>query len=1393
MSTSNDPGQAFRFGPGGFTSQTFSGAQNSNNRISNTEATVFWSIDVPAGSKALSLPYGDEVLSNEAEKEVILPKGTTLRVKAIRRVAQEGTDNAYNYYIDAEVVPVVAEQKQEVVDAPTVKQFDDLSNYKRISGPLGSNDGGVYENEGGVKIYVKEPRSELHGENEVLASKLYERLGIETVEIQHGRLANGTEVTYSYWINAESDLRERLDDPVYLEKLQEGFAVDAWIANWDVAGSAYDNIVSDANSNPVRVDPGGALLFRARGEPKGGAFNDSANEIDTLADGTNPQSAEVFGSMTEEQKKKAAARLKWITPKEIEELVGSQISDPNVAESLAQTLIARRQNILERFGLDKEEEGGWISVDGVETIGDSPLFDDGRLTDTEFEASDLGDLTPIPTDFSQTPDDQIDALLGYTREDYDSINSILRGESLHPKQQQRFNELSKLIERIDKTFESQAPIEYGKTVFRGLIFYNPELATLFENLRPGDEYVEPAYLSTSTNPLSARGFSMMRDENPSAANASNHNVKEAQGTAFLAINLPNGSKALSLSEISEHETEGEILLPRGSRLKIEGIRRVKQNRKDGAEYYNYYVEASLVSGPVEVDAPTVEEVASEADSSSSEEKSILDKALSGEDLVFDYTALPSPDLEPLDLNKVTDEQRSAMFKYVSTDYRTINTYLRSDQLVGPYGEPIEFENLAEQEKFADSTLDIVRNLDILISQFGSLEEPVTVYRGVQITKDDEPLLEMFRTLKPGDSFVDEGYTSTSKLAKYAHGMGKSDLRENAFLVINIPAGGNALSLPVRVTEGEEEVLLPRRTEFKVKDVKTVPRVSAYGEKYDQYFLEVDVVVPEKSTQTGIFQEYGEAGKNAVEDTPLSELGFDPEEEITIYRGVPKGIKDINPGDWVTALPQLAKDYAGGDGEVISMKVKVKDLLSDPSSGEGGYTDEMVYRPAVEEPKVFDSMPSEVYYWLDNNDGPETLTSEQKTTLNWYQGDGAFYMNSYLRDASPDKSAYISGIDKVKTAEGIKVMDSIMSESKGVPSDVIVYRTIRSNEQLKLDDLSVGSIVNDPGYLSTSVSKSFVKLFLGVDTEGFIFKLTVPKGTKAIAPYSKTNNETFKHELELLLERDSNIEITNIDYQNRIVEGVVSVNPKTDPEPENVDVDGVEEAPATRTISTVADLVENYEELASRIEEIERSSESKVEKGDVPMRALMEMLGKGGKPEMVDPSVLAGRKIFYRGGPELAIDSLKYSATDRIGLGVYGNGYYFSDNPVTAEVYSAMGPGGIDAGAIASAVWKPTAKVYDLDDLDIKLPPGYTIKMYLYTIANEAKERALEELNFPKKMTDSQRAIYKLFFSDQDVDAFATKLILDGYDGLSFTFEGKHRVQEKYTIVFNREALQIADI
>jgi hypothetical protein len=59
----------------------------------------------------------------------------------------------------------------------------------------------------------------------------------------------------------------------------------------------------------------------------------------------------------------------------------------------------------------------------------------------------------------------------------------------------------------------------------------------------------------------------------------------------------------------------------------------------------------------------------------------------------------------------------------------------------------------------------------------------------------------------------------------------------------------------------------------------------------------------------------------------------PDKEITIYRALPKGVKDINAGDWVTTTKEYAEQHAKYDPNyvVISKKVKAKDIVTDGNS------------------------------------------------------------------------------------------------------------------------------------------------------------------------------------------------------------------------------------------------------------------------------------------------------------------------------------------------------------------------------------------------------------------------------------------------------------------------------
>ena len=66
----------------------------------------------------------------------------------------------------------------------------------------------------------------------------------------------------------------------------------------------------------------------------------------------------------------------------------------------------------------------------------------------------------------------------------------------------------------------------------------------------------------------------------------------------------------------------------------------------------------------------------------------------------------------------------------------------------------------------------------------------------------------------------------------------------------------------------------------------------------------------------------------------------PDALIDIYRAVPKGVKDINQGDWVTTSPNYAKwhgeNVLNGDYEILKKQVKAKTLSSEGYPYEFGY-------------------------------------------------------------------------------------------------------------------------------------------------------------------------------------------------------------------------------------------------------------------------------------------------------------------------------------------------------------------------------------------------------------------------------------------------------------------------
>ena len=282
----------------------------------------------------------------------------------------------------------------------------DVSSWKKVGHQAGSNPGGVYENADGKKFYVKQSKSELHAKNEVLADDLYELAGIDSSKLELANVdGKGKLGTASPMIDgATPNLKSKLSDPEYKKTLQEGFAVDAWLANWDVAGLVYDNVVTNKDGKPVRIDPGGALIFRAQGAPKGDLFGDSVGEWDTLRNGSNAQSAALFGDMTPDQLKASAQKVLDISPEQIDAAVDKMNFDEQNASLLKSRLKARRADIAKRAGLELPENSDAASPEPVDapapvdnadpsvpdTNDELPLWEPG------FHVESLEDLDSFP-------------------------------------------------------------------------------------------------------------------------------------------------------------------------------------------------------------------------------------------------------------------------------------------------------------------------------------------------------------------------------------------------------------------------------------------------------------------------------------------------------------------------------------------------------------------------------------------------------------------------------------------------------------------------------------------------------------------------------------------------------------------------------------------------------------------------------------------------------------------------------------------------------------------------------------------------------------------------------------------------------------------------------------
>lgn len=188
-------------------------------------------------------------------------------------------------------------------ETPLIPAPAALKKVQRLGGSTGAE---LHEAEDGSLWVVKKGNSPDHVREEFLADQLYAAAGLRVPPCQLFETPDGP-VKVAKYIDGKTLADWQRSTPAAeqadtLRAIRDGFAADALLGNWDVAGMGSDNLLIDAAGNPWRIDNGGSLRFRAQGGKKSAQqWSPEVRDLRTLLDTTtNPQTAKLFAGLTPE-------------------------------------------------------------------------------------------------------------------------------------------------------------------------------------------------------------------------------------------------------------------------------------------------------------------------------------------------------------------------------------------------------------------------------------------------------------------------------------------------------------------------------------------------------------------------------------------------------------------------------------------------------------------------------------------------------------------------------------------------------------------------------------------------------------------------------------------------------------------------------------------------------------------------------------------------------------------------------------------------------------------------------------------------------------------------------------------------------------------------------------
>ena len=221
------------------------------------------------------------------------------------------------------------------------KRQIDTATLQRVGGQLGSNPAGIFQDDSGRRYYVKTLESPAHARNELIAASLYQLAGAPTLTYV---ATKASDQIATEWVELDKKSAAHLSDGER-KQAQQWLGVHAWTANWDATGFDGDN-QGVVNGKVLTLDVGGALAFRAHGDPKGKAFAARVDELDGLRNHVgNPHAVRLFADMRPEDIEQAIRVVVRVPDERIRQVIVNN----GGSHALAEKMIARKADMARRL------------------------------------------------------------------------------------------------------------------------------------------------------------------------------------------------------------------------------------------------------------------------------------------------------------------------------------------------------------------------------------------------------------------------------------------------------------------------------------------------------------------------------------------------------------------------------------------------------------------------------------------------------------------------------------------------------------------------------------------------------------------------------------------------------------------------------------------------------------------------------------------------------------------------------------------------------------------------------------------------------------------------------------------------------------------------------------